>query len=97
MSDEKITGELYHGKEFVEKEEEFNEALYEIELANIEFFQSQEPHDENEKHARLHDYYFVYTSEDIISLSFLPERELRSDIKAAVIRAFRNIYPAAKA
>jgi len=88
-----IPEERYHGKEFVEKEEDFNEALYEIELANMDFFSSQEPHDENEKHARLHDYYFVFTSNGMITLTFLPERDLRRDIKQAVIKAFTSIYP----
>jgi hypothetical protein len=93
MSNDKIPAGLYHGKEFVEREEEFNEALHRIELTNLHFFESQEPHDESEKHARLHDYYFVFTSEGIITLSFLPERELRNDIKMEVIDAFTRIYP----
>src|SRR5437763_951644 len=49
MSNDNIPEERFQGREFVEKEEDFNEALHEIELANLEFFQSQEPHDENEK------------------------------------------------
>ena len=93
MENNKIPAEVFQGKEIAEKEEDFNEALHEIELANLEFFQSQEPHDETEKHARLHDYYFVYTRDGMITLSFLPERELRYDIKQSVIRAFTNIYP----
>jgi len=93
MSNDKIPLERFHGKEFVEKEEDFNEALNEIEVANLEFFESQEPHDETEKHARLHDYYFVYTLKGIITLTFLPERDLRNDIKQAVIKAFTTIYP----
>jgi hypothetical protein len=92
MSNNKLPG-LYNRKESPEKDEEFNEALYEIELANLDFFKSQESQDEREKHARLHDYYFVYTSGGVIFLSFLPERELRNDIKEAVIRAFTTIYP----
>jgi|SRR5947209_9904309 hypothetical protein len=92
MSNDNIPEERFQGREFVEKEEDFNEALHEIELANLEFFQSQEPHDENEKHARLHDYYFVYTLNGTITLTFLPERDLRNDIKQAVIKAFTSIY-----
>lgn len=93
MSNDKIPEERFLGREFVEKEEDFNEALHEIELANLEFFQSQEPHDETEKHARLHDYYFVYTLNGMITLTFLPERDLRNDIKQAVIKAFTSNYP----
>jgi hypothetical protein len=93
MSDGKIPAELFHGKEIPEREEEFNQALHEIELTHLDFFKSQEPHDESEKHARLHDYYFVYTSSGTIALSFLPERQLRTDIKQTVIDAFTRIYP----
>ena len=92
MSDGKISVELFHGKEIAGREEEFNQALYEIELTHLDFFKSQEPHDESEKHARLHDYYFVYTSNENITLSFLPERQLRNDIKQSVIDAFTRIY-----
>ncbi len=93
MSDGKMQVELFHGKEIEEREEDFNQALHEIELTHLDFFKSQEPHDESEKHARLHDYYFVFTSNGTITLSFLPERQLRSDIKQSVIDAFTRIYP----
>ncbi len=94
MSDAKTPAELFNGKEIAEREEEFNQALYEIELAHLDFFKSQEPHDESEKHARLHDYYFVFTSNGTITLSFLPERQLRHDIKQSVVEAFTRNYPA---
>jgi hypothetical protein len=93
MENKKTPAELIHGKEIAEKEEEFNEALHQIELTHLEFFKTQQPHDEREKHARLHDYYFVFTSDGRITLSFLPERELRNDIKQSVINAFTNTYP----
>jgi hypothetical protein len=94
MSNDKIPIEIFHRKEFASREAEFNEALHKIETTYLDFFKSQEPHDENEKHARLHDYYFVYTLNGNITLTFLPERELRNDIKMAVIHAFTSVYPA---
>jgi len=93
MPDGKMQVELFHGKDIEEREEEFNQALHEIELTNLDFFKSQEPHHESEKHARLHDYYFVFTSNGTITLSFLPERQLRTDIKQSVVDAFVRIYP----
>jgi len=93
MSDGKMQAEIFHRREIEEREDEFNEALHEIELTHLDFFRSQEPHDESEKHARLHDYYFVYTANGTITLSFLPERQLRDDIKQSVVEAFTRIYP----
>jgi hypothetical protein len=93
MSQNKMPTEIFYGREFVANDKEFSEALQMIESAYLDFFENRPPHDEREKHARLHDYYFVYTSNGIITLSFLPERDLRNDIKMAVIHAFVSIYP----
>ena len=61
MPDGKMQVELFHGKDFEEREEEFNQALYEIELTHLDFFKSQEPHDESEKHVLHNELFLVHT------------------------------------
>lgn len=94
--EEKSMNELFYGADIATKQEQFKNAMLEIEKKHIEWFKERQTDRPLEEHDRLHSHWATYTTNGTVMFNFLPHSELPDYIKDECIEAFKKIYVGAK-
>ena len=84
--------EIMYGKEYVEKSQQFEKELAEIEKKHIKYFEAR-PIDRKPGHDLLHFHHITSYSNGVIKFFFDPDSDLDEKIKDECLAAFHRVYP----